>query len=137
MKKLLCIALILCFLPFVAIADDINTFTAAWNSYAPQYGAPTLTSDMVKDGWFVGDGWKLGGDISTGVVIYAKDAERLLPMAAQAGMIFVGDYTADELIDYLGNITLMYLNGKSSPAFFGSHVFFIKKEDDQYTFIIQ
>ena len=52
----------------------------------------------------------------------------------------IGDYNGTELLEFLGNLTLMYMNEKagvdSHLAFFRSHGFLINKEDDLYTFII-
>ena len=144
MKKLVCIVLILCLMPLVAIADDINTFTAAWNAYAPQYGAPPLNPDSQDDGFIVGDGWKLGLTIDDdgydSIIIIGKDADTLLPMATIAGLIFEGNLTPDEITSYIGKLAQIYFQekstGKSNTLITGSHLCFFSQKDDTYSFIM-
>lgn len=142
MKKLVCLFLILCLFPVFSLADDTSTFIAKWNVYSKHYGADKLSNDMLNDGVFSDGHWKMTVDFFMdtykGVGIYAEDADTLLSMAAQAGVILVGQYDSSSLRTYLGDLAYMYFSAKVGedflPSVFGSYTFSITKSGNGYMF---
>lgn len=144
MKKIVSVLLVLILIFSAAQADDISTFIAKWNSYSKHYCAPTLSEDIYSKGVFTGDGWKLviteiGGKISSAGVL-AEDMDLFVPLCIQAGILMVGDYTASDLIKYIGDITYMYLSAKSDEwvpvSIFGIYMFKVEKKSEGYFFAI-
>lgn len=144
MKKLISIIILISVLFSIASAE--SGFIASWNSYAKQYGAIELSSDMFSESngmhVYKSDNFMLillpslsGYDKAA---IISNDADILLPSAAVLGMCLVDNYDTDSLIKFMGYTSYFFTQAKAGKPsiqyLFGSYMYGIEQSDGGYTF---
>ena len=143
MKKILAFTAAFVLLFSSAVADSVFEFQLHWDPASKMYGAQNILSDMItynEDSVEVtGEGWKMtlipAEDHIDQAVIYAPDANTMLPLGACLGFTFrpmIGD------TDYLGMLLMLFLNVSSGrpvmKAKVDEYICSMEKTEDGYMY---
>lgn len=148
MKKWICIFLILCLFPSIAIADGLGDFLERWNKITYIYDAPSLSADMFtfEDGMYCayGDGFKIIVVASNGKALQGafstQDTDLFLKMCVTMGASIVTNKTAQTYSQYRGNVLDMYLRvvagQEPRPSMFDVFEYTIQKRENELIYTI-
>lgn len=145
MKKLICLVLILCLFPVIAIGDSFGDFIVRWNKIAHIYNVPELSENdfIYSDGYYgiLTDDWRMlvYPDASQGALM-APDTNVFLAMCVTFGTAIVKQKTSSSLFNFRANVLDRYLclvSGKDpSPSMFEVYQYTIDKRENQFVFTI-